>query len=156
MLQIAVTVGLMVRDRSPGVVRATPNDYLLHHPGHAQHWPIPLRCRASFQPLLRLWQSCGVLFLTKTWSGWAIRAASDDLDSASLVGINPTKTYALSFGLGSAVTALGGALIITFQQVDPTMGMRFGLLSWAILALAGLGSIPGLLIAGVIVGTLDL
>jgi branched-chain amino acid transport system permease protein len=41
---------------------------------------------------------------------------------------------------------------MSFQQVDPTMGLRFGLLSWSVLALAGLGSIPGLLISGVIVG----
>ena len=92
------------------------------------------------------------LFLMKTWPGRAIRAASDDLDAASLAGVNYRQTYALSFGLGTALTALAGGLLMTFQQVDPTMGLRFGLLSWCVLALAGLGSVPGLLISGVIVG----
>ncbi len=92
------------------------------------------------------------LFLTKTWPGRAIQAASDDLDVAALMGVNYKRTYALTFGLGSALTAIAGGLLMTFQQVDPTMGIRFGLLSWCVLALAGLGSIPGLLISGLIVG----
>jgi len=95
------------------------------------------------------------IFLTKTWPGRAIQAASDDLDVASLVGVNYRRTYALVFGLGSALTAIAGGLLMTFQQVDPTMGARFGLLSWCVLALAGLGSIPGLLISGVIVGAAE-
>lgn len=95
------------------------------------------------------------LFLTKTWQGRAIRAASDDLDVASLVGVNYGRTYAVTFGLGSGLTAIAGGLLMTFQQVDPTMGTRFGLLSWCILALAGLGSIPGLLISGIIVGVAE-
>ena len=92
------------------------------------------------------------LFLTRTWPGRAIQAASDDLDVAALMGVNYKRTYALAFGLGSALTAVAGGLLMTFQQVDPTMGVRFSLLSWCVLAMAGLGSIPGLLISGIIVG----
>lgn len=95
------------------------------------------------------------VFLTRTWPGRAIQAASDDLDAAALMGVNYRRTYALVFGLGSALTAIAGGLLMSFQQVDPTMGIRFGLLSWCILALAGLGSIPGLLISGVIVGAAE-
>jgi branched-chain amino acid transport system permease protein len=92
------------------------------------------------------------LFLSRTWPGRAIRAVSDDLDASSLVGVNQKATYALAFGLGSALTAIAGGMLMTFQQVDPTMGLRFGLLSWCVLALTGLGSISGLLISGIIVG----
>lgn len=95
------------------------------------------------------------LFLNKTWPGRAIRAASDDLDAASLVGVNYKRTYALAFGLGSALPAIAAALLMAFQQVDPTMGLRFGLLGWCILAMAGLGSVPGLLISGIIVGAAE-
>jgi branched-chain amino acid transport system permease protein len=91
-------------------------------------------------------------FLSKTWPGRSIRATSDDSDAASLMGVDFRRTYALAFGLGSSLTAIAGGLLMTFQQVDPTMGLRFGLLSWCILALAGLGSIPGLLISGLIIG----
>ena len=91
-------------------------------------------------------------FLARTWPGRAIRATSDDSSAASLMGIDFQKTYALAFGLGSGLTAIAGSLLMTFQQVDPTMGLRFGLLSFCILALAGLGSITGLVISGLIVG----
>ena len=95
---------------------------------------------------------CISFFLSKTWPGRIMRATSDDSDAASLMGVDFRKTYALAFGLGSSLTAISGGLLMTFQQVDPTMGLRFGLLSWCILALAGLGSIPGLLISGLIIG----
>ncbi|GAJ08920.1 unnamed protein product [marine sediment metagenome] len=91
-------------------------------------------------------------FLSKTWPGRTMRATSDDFNAASLMGVDFRKTYALAFGLGSSLTAIAGGLLMSFQQVDPTMGLRFGLLSWCILALAGLGSIPGLLISGLIIG----
>jgi branched-chain amino acid transport system permease protein len=95
------------------------------------------------------------LFMKYTWLGRSVRAASDDVDAASLVGVNYRWIYAFAFGLGSALTALAGGLLMSFQQVDPTMGLRFGLLSWCILAMTGLGSIPGLLISGIIVGTAE-
>ncbi|MFQ6099807.1 MAG: branched-chain amino acid ABC transporter permease [Anaerolineae bacterium] len=154
--QIAVTVGLMLflRAFAQLVWQAQPRA-LLHSIVQGR---IVI---AGFTIMLSRLTSAAVsivaigavyLFLTKTWAGRAIRAASDDLDVASLVGVNYGRTYALSFGLGSALTAIAGGLLMTFQQVDPTMGIRFGLLSWCVLALAGLGSIPGLLISGVIVG----
>jgi len=95
------------------------------------------------------------LFLKHSWLGRSIRAASDDVDSASLMGVNIRWTYAFAFAMGSALTALAGGLLMSFQQVDPTMGLRFGLLSWCILALSGLGSISGLLISGIIVGVAE-
>jgi branched-chain amino acid transport system permease protein len=91
-------------------------------------------------------------FLNKTWAGMAMRAASDDLDAAALMGVNYHHTYALTFAIGSALIAVAGGLLMSFQQTDPSGGMRFGLLSWAVMALAGLGSLPGLLVAGMIIG----
>jgi branched-chain amino acid transport system permease protein len=91
-------------------------------------------------------------FLNKSWAGRAIRATSDDLDAASLVGVNSQRIFAISFGLGTALTAIAGGLLMTFQQVSPVMGSSFSLLSFVILTLAGLGSTVGILISGVIVG----
>ncbi len=92
------------------------------------------------------------LFLQKTWAGRAIRAASDDLDVSSLVGVNYQRTYALAFGLGTALTAIAGGLLMTFQQVSPVMGISFGLLSYVVLAFAGLGSTLGVILSGVLIG----
>jgi branched-chain amino acid transport system permease protein len=157
--QIAVTVGLMVFLRSITQVLFQARPRTITHSiiqGTLNFGPYTITMTRLTSAIVAILTIVAIyLFLTRSWAGWAIRAASDDLDSASLLGINPTKTYALSLGLASALTALAGALLITFQQVDPTMGMRFGLLSWAILALAGLGSIPGLLISGTIVGIVE-
>ena len=95
------------------------------------------------------------IFLSKTWPGRAIRAASDDLDVSSLMGVNYQRTYAISFGLGTALTAIAGGLLMTFQQVSPVMGVSFGLLSYVVLAFAGLGSTIGLLLSGVIIGSAE-
>jgi branched-chain amino acid transport system permease protein len=154
--QIAVTVGLMTLLRALAQMvwkaqpRALPYSVIQ---GNIQVGGVTIMLSRLITAIVSIVAIAGVyLFLTKTWPGRAIRAASDDLDAASLTGVNYKQTYALAFGLGSALTALAGGLLMSFQQVDPTMGLRFGLLSWCILALAGLGSIPGLLISGVIVG----
>jgi branched-chain amino acid transport system permease protein len=95
------------------------------------------------------------IFLSKSWAGRAIRAASDDLDVSSLVGVNYQRTYAIAFGLGTALTAIAGGLLMTFQQVSPVMGVSFGLLSYVVLAFAGLGSTIGLLLSGLIIGSAE-
>lgn len=157
--QIAVTVGLMTLLRALAQMawqaqpRALPYSIIQ---GDIQLGGITVLASRLITALVSALAIFGVyLFLSKTWPGRAIRAASDDLDAASLAGVNYKQTYALTFGLGSALTALAGGLLMSFQQVDPTMGIRFGLLSWCVLALTGLGSIPGLLISGVIVGAAE-
>jgi branched-chain amino acid transport system permease protein len=155
-VQIAVTVGLMTLLRAVAQMawKAQPRSlpYSMIQ-GHIQLGGMTIMLSRLVSAAVSVLAILAVdLFLRKTWPGRAIRAASDDLDAASLMGVNFRRTYALAFGLGSALTALAGGLLMSFQQVDPTMGVRFGLLSWCVLALAGLGSTPGLLISGVIVG----
>jgi len=53
------------------------------------------------------------------------------------MGVDFRKTYALAFGLGSSLTAISGGLLMTFQQVDPTMGLRLACLAGASLHLPG-------------------
>jgi branched-chain amino acid transport system permease protein len=152
--QIAVTVGLLTLLRAVAQIvwkaqpRALPNSINL-----GEVTILMSRLVSAGVSLIAI--ILVYLFFTKTWQGRAIRAASDDIDAASLMGVNYRWVYAFSFGLGSALTAVAGGLLMSFQQVDPTMGLRFGLLSWCILALTGLGSIPGLLISGVIVGSAE-
>lgn len=157
--QIAVTVGLMTLLRAVAQLawkaqpRALPYSLIQGSVVLGGQTIILSRLTSAIVSILAI---AGVyLFLTRTWPGRAIRAAADDLDAASLMGVNHRRTYALAFGLGSALTAIAGGLLMTFQQVDPTMGLRFGLLSWCILALAGLGTIPGLLISGMIAGAAE-
>jgi branched-chain amino acid transport system permease protein len=93
------------------------------------------------------------LFLTKTYLGIALRAVTDDAEAASLMGINVKKMYAFAFGLGSSMIGLAGSLIMTFQQVNPLTGLLYGLLSWCIVAMAGLGGVSGVIFSGLLLGT---
>jgi len=95
------------------------------------------------------------IFLNRTKIGIAMRALADNLDSAALMGVNVRNLNMLTFGLGIGITALAGAIIMTFQPVTPLSGLLYGLLTWAIVAMAGLGGVSGILISGVIFGIAD-
>lgn len=95
------------------------------------------------------------LFLEKTMVGIAMRAAADDQDSVRLIGVNIHHLFLITVGISMTLIGLSGALIMTYQAVTPTSGLLFGLLSWAIVALAGLGNIKGILISSIIFGLAD-
>jgi len=158
-VQLAVTVGLQIFMRSMALIiwKAQPRalQYSIVQ-GNIQIGPFTILTSRLVAAIISLIFIAGFAwFLNKTWAGSAMRAASDDLDVASLVGINYRRTYALTFAIASALTAVAGGLLMSFQQTDPVGGIRFGFLSWCVLALAGLGSIPGLIISGMIVGVAD-
>jgi branched-chain amino acid transport system permease protein len=156
MIQLAVTVGLqiMLRAGALTIMQASPRALQYSFiQGHVQIAGFTILTSRLVVALVCLVFIAGIAyFLHKTWAGTAMRAASDDFDTASLMGVNFRRTYALTFAIGSALTAVAGGLLMSFTQVDPNAGMRFGLLSWCIIALAGLGSIPGLIVSGIIVG----
>jgi branched-chain amino acid transport system permease protein len=92
------------------------------------------------------------LFLTRSYVGKAIRAASQDSSTAQVMGINPRHVYALTFGIGAATAALGGTLIgMTFSFV-PTSGLTWLLKGFVVVVLGGIGSVPGTLLAGLVLG----
>ncbi len=90
--------------------------------------------------------------LQKTDIGRAIRAASQNRDAATLVGINVRSTYLLAFGLGSASLGVAASLMIPFYYTSPTVGLFFGLIAYVVVVLGGLGNFIGTLVAGLIIG----
>ena len=88
-----------------------------------------------------------------TKRGKAMQAVSFDLQAASLMGISPSKTIAFTFALGSVLAAAGGVLFaIAYQRLDPLMGMMPGLKAFVAAVLGGIGSIPGAMLGGFILG----
>ncbi len=92
------------------------------------------------------------LLLTRTKLGLAMRAVTDDRASAMLMGINVTRVYLLTFAIGMVLIGIASGLWMEMGQVWPYLGMSFGLVSWVAVALAGLGSIQGLIISAIIIG----
>lgn len=94
-------------------------------------------------------------FISKTDIGRAMRAVSQDREVALLMGINEYKTYAIAFGIGAMMLGLAASMISTFLYAFPTMGSSYTLRSYVIVALGGIGSIPGAMIGGLIVGIVE-
>ena len=91
-------------------------------------------------------------FLKKTSLGSAIRAAGQNPTGALVVGIAPKRIAMLTMALGSSLAAIAGCLLAPISQVFPTMGDSLVLKAFIIVVMAGMGSINGALIAGLIVG----
>jgi branched-chain amino acid transport system permease protein len=94
-------------------------------------------------------------FLKYTKIGTALRAASQDNDAALVVGINVKRMYWLSFAIGSALAAVGGALIGPMFLVFPQMGDLPLVKALAGILLGGMGSIPGAVVGGLLIGVTE-
>lgn len=100
--------------------------------------------------LLALWA-----LMTKTKLGLTMRATQLDRETAQAFGIPVERVYALVFGLGAALAALAGVLIVPIQQAHYLMGGDALLLSFIVVIIGGLGSLPGTLVAALLIGMSD-
>jgi branched-chain amino acid transport system permease protein len=96
----------------------------------------------------------GILYwlINRTRLGMALKATALNAEAASYMGINTERMRALAWGLGGATVGIAGALLTNFYYVYPTVGMLFGMIAFATVALGGFGSIKGAFIAGLIMG----
>lgn len=94
----------------------------------------------------------GHAFLTFSRTGKAMRATFQNREVATLVGVDTDRIYGLTFALGAGLAALGGILVAPIFSISPDMGTLAAMKSWAVTILGGMGSLPGALIAGVVIG----
>ena len=99
--------------------------------------------------------SCVVFFLKKTVIGMAVRAASEDIVSTTLVGINPHRVNSVAFALGIGLAGVAGVGLATIYPFDPFFGFIFVLKAMIALAIGGIGSVSGALLGGIILGLLE-
>lgn len=91
-------------------------------------------------------------FFQYTRIGTAIRACADNYTGALVVGLDVKHLYALTFGLGAACVGAAGAMLVLIVDVTPPLGPAYTLLAFVIVITGGLGSMPGALIGGVLIG----
>jgi branched-chain amino acid transport system permease protein len=84
--------------------------------------------------------------------GRAIRACADNYTGALVVGLDVKRLYALTFGLGAACVGAAGAVLVLLIDVTPALGPAYTLLAFIIVITGGLGSMPGALLGGVLIG----
>jgi len=93
------------------------------------------------------------LFMKKTDTGRAMRATSQNREAAQLMGVNVGRMDMLSFAIGSSLAAVAGSLwMISGQMANPFMGSIPAIKAFAVVIIGGLGSIPGAVIAGLLLG----
>ena len=97
------------------------------------------------------------LWALMTWTdlGKAIRAVAKEKLGAELAGIDVSHVYAVTFGLGTACVAIAACLLIPTYYVNPTVGEAFVLIAFTIVVLGGMGSVPGALIGGLLIGVVE-
>jgi branched-chain amino acid transport system permease protein len=95
------------------------------------------------------------VFLVRTDLGRAIRSTAQNRDAAALCGINVMRIYNVTFGLGCAALGIVGCLMIPFYPVSPSIGLAFGVRSFITVVLGGIGSIPGCILGGLILGVVE-
>ncbi len=112
---------------------------------------IPIRMLVAFGMALILTVSL-TLYLSRTFTGRAIKAVAQDEPALRLMGANPVRIKQWAFGIATAVAALAGALLIIIGPVEPGMGRVYIGRTFCVVVLAGLGSMSGTLVAGLILG----
>ena len=95
------------------------------------------------------------LFLARTDLGRAIRSTAQNRDAAALCGINVARVYNITFGLGCAIQGIIGCVMLPFYLVSPSVGLAFGIRSFIVVVLGGIGSIPGSILGGLILGVVE-
>ena len=100
---------------------------------------------------------CLTVFTKKSRMGKAMRAVSEDKDAAQLMGINVNKTIAITFAIGSALAAIAGVLLCSaYPALTPTTGSMPGIKAFTAAVFGGIGSIPGAMIGGVLLGVIEI
>jgi branched-chain amino acid transport system permease protein len=94
-------------------------------------------------------------FFRLTLTGKAIRACADNYTGALVVGLDVHRLYALTFGIGAACVGAAGAMMVVMVDVTPTLGPAYTLLAFVIVITGGLGSMPGALLGGVLIGVTE-
>lgn len=98
-----------------------------------------------------------LLFINKTKSGQAMLAVSEDKGAAQLMGINVNGTIALTFAIGSALAAVAGFLLCSaYPSLNPYTGSMPGIKAFVAAVFGGIGSIPGAMIGGVLLGIIEI
>jgi len=97
------------------------------------------------------------IFTSKTKLGKAMRCVSEDRGAAELMGINVNRTISLTFAIGSALAAIAGILLCSsYPILQPTTGSMPGIKAFTAAVFGGIGSIPGAMLGGVLLGVIEI
>ncbi len=95
------------------------------------------------------------LYLARSWNGLALRASSEDLPTAALMGVTTDRLGVVTFATGSALAAAAGVLVGSVFLIQPTMGTTAVVKGFVVVILGGVGSMPGAIVGGLLLGVTE-
>ncbi|MEI6757263.1 MAG: branched-chain amino acid ABC transporter permease [Chlorobium sp.] len=158
--QILLTIGLGLIMSNTALLAFTSDPKILTTTYSSSAFNSASGISVSVPLLLSFLITCAItailyLFLSRTRTGMALRATSQNREAAQLMGINVAKMSAIAFGIGTALAATAGALIAPTYYIHPLAGHSFLLKAFTICVLGGLGSVVGAGVGGVIIGVVE-
>jgi branched-chain amino acid transport system permease protein len=96
-----------------------------------------------------------IYFIKRTWVGKGLQAVSQDKEAAAVVGINPLSMNTLAFGLGTMLAGMSGATLVDVFAWVPWVGVPASSKGFVIIVLGGMGSMPGAMLGGLIIGVVE-
>lgn len=157
--QILATLGLSIFIVNLAVIAWTPDARVMHAPPvlpTLQAAGITIPGNNIFVLLVGCVMYVALMaFMRHSKYGIQLRLASDDPDLAMLAGVNVDRMFGLSFVIGGIMAGIAGGLVALVLYVQPSVGLELVIRAFAIVALAGLGSIPGALIGAVMLSLIE-
>jgi branched-chain amino acid transport system permease protein len=124
--------------------------------GTLKVWGIPFSAsRLAAAALAVVLLLAMVYFIKRTWVGKGLQAVSQDKSAAAVVGINPLNMNTLAFGLGTMLAGMSGATLVNVFAWVPWVGVPASSKAYVIIVLGGMGSMPGAMLGGLIIGVVE-
>ena len=158
-VQIFATVGLSIVLQNLALLLWSP-DYRTIRPANAEAVIAIGGVRVGVNLLVAAFVAVAVAiglltFMRHTYTGKAIRALVQDRTAATLMGVDSNRMYLFTFAIGTACAGLAGSLLMPIYYAFPTVGEHFVLIAYVVVVLGGLGSMPGALLGGLIIGLVE-
>jgi branched-chain amino acid transport system permease protein len=164
--QLTLTLGLSLLLSNGGLIVFGSNPETMRTPMSSNAWELGplfgfditlfLNQARSLASVVALAVAAAVaLFIARTRLGKMLRAAADNPEAATYMGIHVGRAYRLAFGIGAAVTAVAGGLVATYYPFQPYIGIEFVIVMYAGVVLGGMGSVSGAFWGGLTIGLIQ-
>ena len=161
--QLTLTLGVSLMLSNGGLLLFGATPQTLRTPMSSSAWELGPLWGADITLFLNQARTVGALiavvvavgtalFIARTRWGKVLRAAADNPEAATYMGIDVNRAYGLAFGIGAAVTGIAGGLVASYLPFQPYTGIEFVMVMYAGVVLGGMGSVGGAFIGGLVIG----
>ncbi len=164
--QLILTLGIALILENGGLIAFGSTPQAVRTPLSWSAWQIPLAAGGASEIFVNKARAVACLvsivigallywFIGRTRLGKALRAAADNPEAATYMGIDVDRAYGVAFGIGTGITAIAGGLIATYYPFQPYVGFDFVIIMYTGVVLGGMGSILGAFWGGVTIGVVQ-